>query len=57
MTLTTDRLRGCCTGCDPSVVRVDTAGPELDATQTFTGEPGSMVAMMRCPARTPSGPA
>ena len=25
------------TGCDPFVVRVDTAGPELDATQTFTG--------------------
>ena len=24
-------------GCDPFVVRVDTAGPELDATQTFTG--------------------
>ena len=25
------------TGCDPFVVRVDTAGPELDATKTFTG--------------------
>ncbi len=25
------------TGCDPFVVRVDTAGPELDATSTFTG--------------------
>ena len=24
-------------GCDPFVVRVDTAGPELDATKTFTG--------------------
>ena len=25
------------TGCDPFVVRVDTAGPELDNTKTFTG--------------------
>ena len=25
------------TGCDPHVVRVDTAGPELDAPSTFTG--------------------